>query len=146
MHLSLPLPLPFPLRLPSLRPLPLRLPNLTDLLPPTWLAVPKKKRSKQKVRQHQTGKSLTPTTSLARCKFCKNAKETHTICPHCLGLVKEQWRKIAEAWRTPNEIEEEWERKERKILKAQGEVPSVVDRKMEEMKEIRKREEEGTQV
>jgi len=144
MHLSLPLPLPFPLRLPSLRPLPLRLPNLTDLLPPTWLAVPKKKRSKQKVRQHQTGKSLLPT-KLTRCTFCKNAKEIHTICPHCLGLVKEQWRKIAEVWRTPQEMEEEWERKERKILKGQGEVPSVVERKIEEMKEIRKKDQE-TQV
>jgi len=59
--------------------------------------------------------------------------------------VKEQWRKIAEVWRTPQEMEEEWERKERKILKGQGEVPSVVERKIEEMKEIRKKDQE-TQV
>lgn len=42
-------------------------------------------------------------------------------------------------------MEEEWERKERKILKGQGEVPSVVERKIEEMKEIRKKDQE-TQV
>ncbi|CAN9301804.1 unnamed protein product [Alternaria alternata] len=65
------------------------IPSLADIWDGILNAVPKKKTSYRKKRQHfMAGKGLKDITSLNTCSGCGRVKRLHILCPYCVDAIK----------------------------------------------------------
>lgn len=101
------------------------------------LAVPKKKVSHRRKRNHQLGpgdKHQKEIFSLDRCPSCGHIKRRHTLCMHCVSEIKVLWKERAAAKNQQPIFEEE----ELSVIDEQTLYPKKVE--SEHDKKLREKE------